>query len=70
MCYGWGAEGDDQFGAIGGCHCIVCFGRGRVTTNFGGVEVVPLLGAIVACYGGGRGDDQFWGIACHRKVPL
>ena len=24
---------------------------GRVTTNFGGVDVVPLQGAIVMCYG-------------------
>ena len=60
VCYGWGAEGDDQFwwsgrGAIAGCHCSVLWLRGRVTTNFGGVDVVPLLGAIVVCYGGGRG---------------
>ena len=27
-----------------------------MTTNFGGVDVVPLLGAIVVCYG--------WGGAC------
>ena len=57
VCYGWGAEGDDQFwwsgrGAIAGCHCSVLWLRGRVTTNFGGV---PLLVAIVVCYGGGRG---------------
>ena len=29
----------------------------------GGCDVVPLLGAIVVCYGGGRG----W---CHCRVPL
>ena len=62
VCYGWG-EGDDQLwgsgrGAIGGvdvagCHCSVLWLVGRVTTNFGGVDVVPLLGAVVACYGGG-----------------
>ena len=23
-----------------------------------GVDVVPLLGAVVVCYGGGVGDDQ------------
>ena len=50
-------------GAIAGCHCSVlwqggkvttnlagfamCYGSGGVTTNFGGVDVVPLLGAIV-----------------------
>ena len=28
---------------------------GGVTTNFGGVDVVPLQGAIVVCYG--------WGVA-------
>ena len=32
-----------------------------MTTNFGGVVVVPLKGAIVVCYGwGAEGDDQFW----------
>ena len=34
-----------------------------MTTNFGG-GVVPLLGAIVVCYGGGRG---LWGV---DVVPL
>ena len=30
---------------------VVCHGwRGKVTTNFGGVDVVPLLGAIVRCH--------------------
>ena len=28
------------------CHCWVPLYRGRVTTNFGGVDVVPFLGAI------------------------
>ena len=33
VCYGWGAEGDDQFwwsgrGAIAGCHCSVLWLRG------------------------------------------
>ena len=76
VCYGGGAEGDDQFwwsgrGAIAGCHCSVLWLRGRVTTNFGGVDVVPLLGAIVVCYGwgGGEEDDQLWGsgaiAGCH-----
>ena len=32
-----------------------------MTTNFGGVDVVPLLGAVLVCYGGGGGDDQLWG---------
>ena len=38
---------------------------------------MPLQGAIVVCYGGGReGDDQFWGsgcgavVGCHCRVPL
>ena len=45
VCCGWGEE-DDQLwgsGAIAGCHCS--WGEGRVTTNFGVVDVVPLLGA-------------------------
>ena len=30
---------------------VVCYGwGGRVTTNFGGVDVVPLLGASVGCH--------------------
>ena len=48
-------------GAIARCHCSVLWLGGRVTTNFGGVDVVPLLGAVVVCYGGGGGDDQLWG---------
>ena len=32
-----------------------------MTTNFGGVDVVALQGAIVVCYGGGRGG-------CHCSV--
>ena len=48
-------------GAIG-----VWYGGGRVTTNFGGADVVPLLGAITGCHSsvlwlGGEGDDQLWG---------
>ena len=45
-----GGEGDDQLwgsrrGAIAGCHCsVLWWGKGRVTTNFGGVDV-PLQGA-------------------------
>ena len=51
-------------GAIVGCHCSVLWLRGRVTTNFGGVDVVWLLGGIAGCncsvlwWGGGEGDDQ------------
>ena len=48
-----GGEGDDQGsgrGASAGCHCSVLW----VMTNFEGVDVVPLQGAIVVCYGGGR----------------
>ena len=33
-------------------------GKGRVTANFGGVDVVPLQGATVAAKEG----DQLWGI--------
>ena len=50
---------------------IVMFygGEGRVTTNFGGVAVVPLQGAIVVCYGwgGGRVTTNFGGV---DVVPL
>ena len=61
-----GGEDDDQLwgsgrGAVAGCHCWVplqgaiagchCSAREeRVTTNFGGVDVVPLLGAIAGCH--------------------
>ena len=42
-----------------GCRCSVLWFGGRAT-NFAGVDVVPLLGAlqaaIVVCYGGGRGE--------------
>ena len=59
-----GGEGDDQLwgsgrgasAAIAGCHCnVLWWGEGRVTANFGGVDVVPLQGAIVVCFVGGRG---------------
>ena len=54
-------------GAIG-CHCSVLWLGGRVTTNFGGVDVVPLLGgAIVVCYGGGKVTANFGGV---DVVPL
>ena len=33
-------------GAIAGCYC-----NEWKTTNFGGVDVVPLQGATVVCYG-------------------
>ena len=49
---GWG----EWTGAIAGCHCsVLWWGEGRVTTNFGGVDVVPLHGAILVCYGWGGG---------------
>ena len=38
-----------------------------MTANFGGVDVVPLHGAVVGCYGWGEGDDQLWGV---DVVPL
>ena len=63
-------------GATAGCHRsaplnVLWLGR-RVTTNFGGVDVVPLQGAIVVCYGWGGGwrptlGEWTW---CHCKVPL
>ena len=45
-----------------------------MTTNFGGMVVVPLQGAIVVCYGSGEDDDQFWwsgrgaSARCHCSV--
>ena len=42
---------------------VVCYGGGRVTTNFGGVDVVPLQGAIVV----GRATTNFGGV---DLVPL
>ena len=55
----WG-EGDDQLHPLQGA--IVVWGKGRVTANLGGVDVVPLQGAIVVCYGLGEGDGQLWGV--------
>ena len=58
-------------GAIVGCHCSVLRLRGRVTTNFGGVDVVPLQCAMV---GRGEGNDQLRGsgrgaiAGCHCSV--
>ena len=68
-----GGEGDDQLwgsgrGAIAGCHCSVLWLG--VTANFGGVDVVPLLGAIVV----GRVTTNFGGsgrgaiAGCHCSV--
>ena len=37
------------------CAIVVCYGGGKVTTKFEGVDVVPLQGAIVVCYTGARG---------------
>ena len=44
---------------------VVCYGWGKVTTNFGGVDVVPLQGAIV--WGKGRVTANFGGV---DVVPL
>ena len=64
-------------GAIVGCHCSVLWLGGEgddVTTNFGEVDVVPLLGAIVVCYGWGGGGRPILTLGewtwCHRWVPL
>ena len=56
-CYGWGGDGQlwrSGRGAIAGCDCSVLWLGGRVTTNFGGVDVVPLA-------------EWTW---CHCRVPL
>ena len=56
-------------GATAWCHrsvpLSVLWLRGRVTTNFGGEDVVPLQGAIVVCYGWGGGGAM---AGCHRTV--
>ena len=73
-------------GAIAGCHRRVPgmpWLRGRVTTNFGGVDVVPLLGAIagchcrvplqgaiVVCYGALWGSGRGAIAGCHCRVPI
>ena len=79
-----GGYGDDQFWGSGRgaivdcsvlCHCRVPFVLwlgGRVTTNFGGADVMPLLGAIVRCHYsvlwlGGRVATNFGGV---DVVPL
>ena len=69
-------EGDEPLWRIGraivGCHSSVLWLRGRVTTNFGGVDVVPLLGAIAGCHCSvlwlGEGGGAIAGCDC--SVPL
>ena len=79
--FGWSGRA-----AIAGCRCRVplwcaMFGGVGVMTNFGGVDVLPLLGAIVGCHCGvlclgGRVTTNFWGsgraaiAGCHRSVRL
>ena len=46
-------------------------GRSEGDGQVGGVHVVPLEGAIVVCYGGGRGPTlEEWTWWCHWRVPL
>ena len=60
---------------IAGCHCSVLWLGG---TNFGGADVVPLLGAIAECpcsvlwWGEGRVTANFGGVDVvpHHRVPL
>ena len=73
VCYRWGGWPPPVQGAI-----VVCYGwRGKVTTNFGGVDVAPLLGAIVRCHCSvlwlGMVTPNFGGVdvvpaACHSSV--
>ena len=55
LCYGgaragwWPTLGEWTWWCHCRCHCSVLWLGGRVTTNFGGVDVVPLLGAIAGC---------------------
>ena len=49
VCYDWGkvtANFGGVNGAIAGCHCSVLWWEGRA---LGGVDVVPLLGALAGC---------------------
>ena len=53
-----GGEGDGQLwrsgrGAIAGCHCNVLWLVGRVTANFGGVDVIAGCHCSVLWLGGG-----------------
>ena len=55
--YDWGkvtANFGGVNGAIAGCHCSVLRLGGRVTINFKGVDVVPLLmaGGVTTNFGG------------------
>ena len=65
-------------GAIAGCHCSVLWFGVRVTTNFGGVDVVSFAGGRTwshcrvplqcALVGGGQTLEEWtW---CHCWVPL
>ena len=70
-------EGDQLWGsgrgAIAGCHCrVLWWGKGRVTAIFGGVDVVPLQGAIVVCYANFAGADvvPLEGAICYGWVPV
>ena len=64
-------EGDGQLwgsgrGAIAGCHCsVLWWGKGRVTANFGGVDVV--CHCSVLWWGKGRVTANFGGV---DVVPL
>ena len=62
-------EGDGQLwgsgrGAIAGCHCsVLWWGKGRVTANFAGVDVVPLgCHCSVLWLGKGRVKANFGGV--------
>ena len=74
-----GGEGDDQLwgsgrGAIAGCHCRVpsWWGKGRVTTNFGGVDV-PLQGAHGTLHSNGiqkKHPEKLPSASCRRDTVL
>ena len=70
-----GGEGDGQLwgsgrGAIAGCHCSVL--KGRVTTNFGGVDV-PLQGAHGTLHSNGiqkKHPEKLPRASCRRDTVL
>ena len=62
--------GGPLLGVIAG-HCSVLWWReGKVTANFEGVDVVPLLGAIAACYCSVLWRNLGEWKWCHCRVPM
>ena len=75
--YGWGVGCRPTLvvpllGAIAGCHCSVLW-WGRVTANFGGVDVVPLQGAHGTLHSNGtqkKHPENLPSASCSRYTVL